>query len=120
MEPFLQFLGRLQACNLFSFNKFNGEIPNELGENSGSLMHLHLASSGLSDSISSNLVTGLSMSYMDLVGLYSSFFYRNALINVGSGPSPSSLSEFVLLHDFGRNQFTGYILCLLSLIMFSG
>ncbi|XVF72879.1 hypothetical protein PTKIN_Ptkin12aG0155900 [Pterospermum kingtungense] len=49
----------------------------------------------------------LSVSYVDLVGFYSSFFYRNALTN--GGHFPFSSSEFVVLHDFSWNQFTGSV-----------
>ncbi|XWS76763.1 hypothetical protein CRYUN_Cryun01aG0205500 [Craigia yunnanensis] len=55
----------------------------------------------------SNSSVNLSVSYVDLVGFYSSFFYRNALMNVGHFPFSSS--EFVVLHDFSRNQFTGSV-----------
>ncbi|XP_022757681.1 LRR receptor-like serine/threonine-protein kinase RPK2 isoform X2 [Durio zibethinus] len=55
----------------------------------------------------SNSSVNLSVSYVDLVGFYSSFFYRNALMNVG--PFSFSSSEFVVLHDFSRNQFTGSV-----------
>ncbi|MBA0732649.1 hypothetical protein Gogos_016725 [Gossypium gossypioides] len=119
-------------------NFLTGQIPASFG-NCKNLYFLDLSSNNLSGSlpaaipvpcmvvfnISQNSLSGnisrfshgecsngslnLSMSYMDLVGLYSSFFYRNALINVGSGPSPFSLSEFVVLHDFSRNQFTGSV-----------
>ncbi|XVF33033.1 hypothetical protein REPUB_Repub17cG0133400 [Reevesia pubescens] len=49
----------------------------------------------------------LSASYVDLVGFYSSFFYWNALMNVG--PFPFSSSEFVILHDFSWNHFSGSV-----------
>ncbi|OMO82321.1 hypothetical protein COLO4_23091 [Corchorus olitorius] len=55
----------------------------------------------------SNSSMYLSASHVGLVGLYSSFFYRNALMNVGHFPLPSS--EFVVLHDLSKNQFTGVV-----------
>ncbi|XP_007051340.2 PREDICTED: LRR receptor-like serine/threonine-protein kinase RPK2 [Theobroma cacao] len=55
----------------------------------------------------SNSSGNLSVSQVDLVGFYSSFFYRNTLVNVG--PFSFSSSEFVVLHDLSKNQFTGSV-----------
>ncbi|XWS35997.1 hypothetical protein CRYUN_Cryun20dG0044100 [Craigia yunnanensis] len=57
--------------------------------------------------LSSNNLTGLLLVEISISSLVV-FNIRNALMNVG--PFPFSTSEFVVLHDFSRNQFTGSIL----------
>ncbi|KAJ0051655.1 hypothetical protein Pint_00728 [Pistacia integerrima] len=53
----------------------------------------------------SKMYVNLSMSHVDFLGLYKSFFYSNALTTIAPLASPSN--GLVVLHDFSSNLFTG-------------
>ncbi|KAK9281085.1 hypothetical protein L1049_003978 [Liquidambar formosana] len=70
-----------------SGNSFSGDVPN------------------FSHSECTKMFANQSLSHMDLLGFYPSFFYLNALASIGTLFLPSD--RLAVLHDFSNNMFVG-------------